>query len=192
MNQPLVCNTHLFDWFSTEVAEADDHLGHRLSPDARLYVARMLAERARHDEEAPGTMVELLAAAVEAPPGTRARLCREAGDRALHVLGYFRESLDRRNVAADYYAEVGSAAYSQARALLDRFFAHAMADVLEELARRFGHAVRVVEAVRGKTDAAPDPVARLLAAWEQHRDPIDADRLRALGILVPRGPTPDA
>jgi hypothetical protein len=192
MHTPLLSNAPLFDWFSEGIAEADTALGARLTADARLYLSRMLTERARLDDDAPDTLVELLATAAEAPPGTRARLCREAGDRALHVLGYFRQSLFRRHITPSYYADLGASAYDQARTLLDRFFAHAMADVLDELATRFGVAVRVVERVRQRADASPDPIGRLLGAWERDHDPKAADRLRALGILVPRGPVAES
>jgi hypothetical protein len=46
--------------------------------------------------------------------------------------------------------------------------------------------------VRQRADASPDPIGRLLGAWERDHDPKAADRLRALGILVPRGPVAES
>ncbi len=194
MTDKLVCDTPLFDWFEEEVTVADRSLGIRLSAEARFYLSQMLTERGRthHGVEPPDTLVELFLAASDAPPGTRARLCREAGDRALHVLGYFRESLVRRNVAPSYYADLGAQGYDQAHLVLERFFASSLSDVLDELAKRFRDAVRVVGAVREKVDSRPDPVQRLLVDFDTSPSAITAERLRDLGILVPRGRIPEA
>ena len=185
---------NLFDWFHDRVRAAHAEVGADLSSDGELYLSRLLAERARTDREVPAeeTLAELHARGASSSPAEAARTYRELGDRALYVVGYFEESLSRKVVGAAYYTDMGSAAYARVDDVFRRFFASAFGGLYRELAERFVVCVEVVREVRRSVDGEPDLLMRLLLEWRRTGSEESARRLRAAGIVVPRGPAVDS
>lgn len=97
MSGSLCTSDNLFDFFHDRVLIARQDVEVELHGDTVLYLARLLAERARSDAPESGvdTLAELHGSAAHAPPGKQAFTYRELGDRALYLLGFFHESLDR-------------------------------------------------------------------------------------------------
>lgn len=178
----------LFDWFRERVMEAQHETSLQLSDDASLYLAWLLTERARTDRPAPPeeTLAELHAAAAMAPPAGQIRQYRELGDRALYLLGYFRENVTRRIVGESYYRDMGSAAYQMVDQVFRRWFAGAFGPVFAELAERFMACVMLLEHIRARQEAQPDMLSRLYAQWVETGSEEAAARLRSLGLLVPK------
>lgn len=181
--------TNLFDYFHGQVERAQAQRGSGISEDTRLYLVTLLADRARADApEAPeDTLAELHARAANAPPARQARTYRELGDRALYLLGYFAESLSRRLVGPDYYADMGSAAYHRVDILFKAVFADAFGPVFRELARDFRDCAGIVSDVRDahKRDR-PDDVVVLYERWLETGDPETAEKLTARGVILPK------
>ncbi|HMV66355.1 MAG TPA: hypothetical protein PKA64_05860, partial [Myxococcota bacterium] len=165
MDSKITCEVSLFDYFHRRVDDARAEGRVRLTDDAGLYLAQMLADRARMDRDAPraDTLAELHAQACHAAPAEQARTWRELGDRALYDLGTFKEHLERRVVPLSYYEAMGSAAYERVDAVLKRWFSNAFGELFQELAARFHDCVRVLDAVRSAHDE--DQVDRLYEAW---------------------------
>ena len=147
MSSRVTANENLFDYFQARVEEAPVR---RLSEDTRLYLVTLLTDRARADRPSPPeqTLAELHLRGAHAPPAEQIRAYRELGDRALYLLGYFAESLERRPVGPGYYAEMGAAAYYRVDVGFKRWFADAFGPLFRELAVRFDECVQVLEAVR--------------------------------------------
>jgi len=180
----------LFAFFHDRVHQAhdDDRLG--LTGDATLYLAQLLADRARLDRRTPDgdTLAELHLLHADAPPSRQVAAYRELGDRALHDLSCFRERVERTVVGPGYYEQMGAAAYARLDGLLKRWFADAFGDVFRELAERFRDCAALLRAVRhGCEDAAS--LDRLLTHWEETRSEHVRAQLIRRGLLVPGRPS---
>jgi len=186
-------STNLFDYFNVRVEQARVAQGVRLSPDTSLYLASLLTERVRADRPAPPetTLAELHAHAASAPPATQVRTYRELGDRSLYLLGYFTESLSRRTVGPDYYADMGSAAYYRVDVLFKALFSDAFGPVFHELAARFRECVRVLAGVREANREHGDDLVELYEEWLATGDEEVRRRLMDRGLVVPKGPVAD-
>ena len=182
--------SNLFDFFHGHVDRAERDLDLGLDDDVRLYLAQLLAERARTDRDAPEahTLVELHARAAHAPPSGQATTYRELGDRSLYLVGYFPENVERRAVTTAYYKSMGAAAYGRVDVVLKTWFRDAFGPVFAELAQRFEDCVAVLDRIRAEQESSPDPIARLYARWLETGDPETADRLRRRGLLLPPRP----
>ncbi len=182
---------NLFDYFLSRVQDAHGTMGTELSGASKLYLAKLLADRARadrHDALPEQTLAELYGRAANAAPAEQARTFREMGDRSLYLVGYFEESLTRKTVGRSYYCDMGSAAYLNADQVFKRWFSGAFDGLFAELARRFGDCVGVLKEVRRTEDAEPDVWMRLYQAWLETGSEEAAQRLRAHGLLLPQRP----
>lgn len=195
MTRRVVCAENLFDYFHLRVEDARSEHRVRISDDTSLYLASLLAERARQDRPsaADETLAELHLHAANAPPVEQARRYRELGDRALYTLGYFADAVDRSIVGPRYYADMGSAAYSRADRLFKQWLADAFGPVFGELAERFEECVALVGDVKeaGRDVREDDPVwlcERYLATGQEAY----GDRLRELGVLIVKRPDGDS
>jgi hypothetical protein len=181
-------DTNLFDWFDQRVRVAHETVGANLSRDGEMYLSALLVDRVRAPAAEPHeglTLAEMHLRASQASPSEQARVYRELGDRSLYVVGYFEESLARSTVGPRYYLEMGAAAYARADVVSKRFFADAFGDIFAELARRFGLCVRVLQEVRRVVDDQPDALLRLYERWRATGSATAAERLRALGLVLP-------
>ena len=183
---------NLFDWFQRKVRDARATTGVDLSEDSTLYLIQLLAERARTDLDAPDdpTLVDLHARAVHGPPAEQLRSYRELGDRALYMVSYFPERVERRAVSTRYYVEMGAAAYARTDQVFKRWFANAFGEVFSELAHRFRGAVEVLSEVRRSCEDEPDVIMRLYLRWMESGDPDAAASLHAHGLVLPPRPLP--
>jgi hypothetical protein len=183
-------STNLFDWFHQRVRAAHQAAGTPLSAEGELYLANLLAHRARADGERTEatTLVELHAKAAQGTPSEQVRCWRELGDRSLYTVGYFEESLSRRLVGASYYREMGAAAYARVDDVFRRCFANAFDGLFSELAERFDACTLVVKEVRRSVDDQPDLLARWYREWLETGSEELADRLRAHGLIVAARP----
>jgi len=190
LKRTLKTQDNLFDYFHEHVGDARQITGVEIEDQTALYLATLLTERARADANVPthSTLAELHGAAANAPPAKQARTYRELGDTALYALGYFDESLERRIVSADYYRDMGSAAYWRADQVFKRWFSDAFGPVFHELANGFEDCVRVVTTVRdAHLGATPEDVMSLYARWERNPSEELAARLRVAGVILPNG-----
>ena len=190
MKSEFELNASLFDWFHARVKDAHKMVGSDLSNDSELYLASLLAERARTDRPTlpEETLAELYARADGAPPSEKARTFRELGDRSLYVVGYFEESLSRSTVGPSYYCDMGAAAYARVDLVFKRWFSNAFDGVFEELAARFRRCATILREVRRTVDDEPDVVMRLYDQWIETGSDEIAERLRAHGLVLPPRP----
>jgi hypothetical protein len=100
----------------------------------------------------------------------------------LYVTGFFAESLERRLVDADYYKELGGAAYGELARRLSR---SSICEVYEELAGNFPRFVDVLADVRSRVNFVGSDIAKLYQQWLHTRSDWIERRLRALGMLMP-------
>jgi hypothetical protein len=177
--------SNLFDYFNSHIQDAAEATGANLTPDTQLYLATLLTDRVRSDDDrvSADTLAEIHALAANSRPGERARAYRELGDRALYSVGYFTEHCTRRTVNERYYLDMGSAAYYQVDQVFKRWFADAFGHVFKELAERFLTCVDVVKAVR-ETHRDDDIIA-LYERWLATGSTTLASKLHTKGLLLP-------
>jgi hypothetical protein len=187
MSATLVGADSLFDFFHDRVLVARGQVGADVHDDTVLYLARLLSERASAAQnDATPTLAELHGRAAHAPPGRQASVYRELGDRALYLLGFFREHLDRvrRPVGPDYYRDMGIAAYDRCDQVLKRWFADAFGPVFTELSREFEACVRVLSSVRTHDGSREDDLVAAYERWLLATDAVPTDSPRTSGIIV--------
>jgi len=181
---------NLFDYFSDQVHASTRLRGLAVSEDTALYLATLLADRARADRPEPPeeTLAELHGRAASSPPAEQARAYRALGDRSLYLLGTFPEHVSAQVVGPDYYADMGAAAYDRVDTLFKVLFSNAFGPVFHELARRFRECVRVLSDVRDAHRAGgPSSLLATYERWLRTGDAVLAARLREGGFILPGG-----
>lgn len=63
-------------------------------------------------KKSPETLAEMFLLAVNSDRTGKVDLLKKLGDRSLYISGFFGDSLERKIVDIDYYAEMGGAAYA--------------------------------------------------------------------------------
>ncbi len=183
----LAESINLFDFFHDRVEAARADVSPQFHDDTVLYLAQLLADRARTPStEQAHTLAELHGAAAHASPGKQAATYRQLGDRSMYQLGFFREHLDRarRPIGPSYYADMGAAAYRRCDQVLKRWFADAFGPVFEELSRDFQACVDLLTAVRRDADPASDGFARAYERWLLSTGSLPTDTHTQGGIIL--------
>jgi hypothetical protein len=171
-----------------------------LTEDAGFYVVNLLAEFAKAerlflpDEEARGRdlvpLAELMSRALEASLEERVKLLKHLGDSSLYIGGFFRESLDRRNVDVGYYVSMGGGAYAQLSSLTAHGSQGDRASVFAELGRAFQGLVEVLgelAAMHGALADSSRAVLRLYDRWLRTGSPREEAMLRLQGVIPAGG-----
>lgn len=94
----------------------------------------------------------------------RVRTLRRLGDVSLYKAGFFRDALARSVVGADYYIQMGGAAYGQVAQLTP---ATTFSTVYAELAEKFRVLVQVLEEIAARGLAAGGPTG-LVKVYESY------------------------
>ena len=110
------------DFFEEIVSDAFKQRNLRTLPFVKTYLVGLLefyvpASNLFDDFDSSGkrtreTLAETFLKAQNAEPHTRIELLKKLGDRSLYISGFFSDSLQRKLVDVDYYADMGCAAYS--------------------------------------------------------------------------------
>jgi hypothetical protein len=183
---------NLYDFFQARVDEARDERGVELSEDSARYLAQLLVQRQRHPEDDGETLAELHLEAARAERLQDAmHLYRRLGDRALYTAGYFRESLSRKAVGVQYYADMGGSAYHRVSTLGGGWVTtqDPWTVMFGELARSFRDCLEVLGDVAERNLAeGSDDILALYERWLQTGSPAIERRLRELGLITEAEP----
>jgi Mor family transcriptional regulator len=101
-------------YFNEVVQAAIEKRGFEASPLASQYIVKlldsfMLAENVPRNT----SLAETLLKASQAERKTRQEMLKRLGDVSLYISGFFGDSLNRKIVDIDYYADIGGVAYGQ-------------------------------------------------------------------------------
>lgn len=179
----LTTHASVDEFFHEVVKEAFDRVAVEATEGAECYLVQLLSKftTARLSNEP----LSLKLACAQGDPGERMRALEEVGDTSLYLTGFFAPSLEHKLVDADYYMNLGEAAY---RELAHRLAgSSSIADIYYELSARFPRFVDVLAEIRKQVDCPSDDVVALYERWMATRDSWIEDRLRALGVLVGGG-----
>jgi hypothetical protein len=187
--------SNLFDFFSSEVESVSASQRTGLSKEAHIYLANMLVELGDPERlfrgEETSTLADMHLIAGTAPPTEALRRYKELGDYALCVGGYFSESLERKTVGVEYYADMGGAAYYRVAnlSLVTGHFTQ-LKDLFEELSGAFRACLGVLSQLgdSGRPKRSRD-LGRLYERWLTTKDPHTYAQLTALGVFPTEPPT---
>ena len=180
---------NLYDYFSDNVARVNEARHLELSLEAIRYLSAMLVELAKTEKvfpwSEPTTLTELHCRAGGSSPKQALYLYKQLGDHALYISGFFSESLEKKTVGVEYYADMGGSAYHRAAGLscLSGELL-TLSTIFEELSQRFRQWIGVLSelADMDKKDN-PKDILRLYERWLTTRDVHTEERLRSLGML---------
>jgi hypothetical protein len=174
----LTTHASVSGFFHEVVTEALQRKSLEVSPSAECYLVNLLGDYAHQVISDEPLSLKLAAASA---PADRVRALKEVGDTSLYVTGFFSESLSRKLVDADYYINLGGAAY---RELAHRFNAsHGARAVYEELAANFPSFVEVLGEISRQVNFVGTDVVKLYEKWLETRSEWIEHRLRSLGML---------
>lgn len=179
MSDRLTTHASVDEFFHEVLEGALDRQGVEASEPTEFYLVGLLGDYAK--ARLPDGPLSLRLADTGTDAGERVRALKEVGDTSLYLTGFFAESLQRKLVGADYYKDLGQAAY---RELAGRLGSSGAAEVYDELSAKFPRFVDVLGEIRIKCDFFGKDVVRLYDQWKRTRSEWVEERLRALGVLV--------
>jgi hypothetical protein len=187
----------LRDFFRESIDDAIANQGVQVDAHTTHYVVNLLTLFSRSEDlyEDSGEVYGLKPLALMLLDATEARNAAERsaslqriGDVALFVAGFFADGLAHRLVDLDYYIQMGGTAYgSLSDEIRGTARGRALADVYEELARKFQLVVDLLNEVRDGAQHGSDlDVLRTYEVW------LKTGSQRAAGLLRQHGVIPMA
>ncbi len=183
------------DYFSQIVRDAFEERNIRTFPLAESYLVGVLqfhvaAENLFDETDSSGrktkaTLAETFLRATNAEPATKVELLKKMGDRSLYVSGFFGDSLQRKTVDIDYYAEMGGSAYATLAGCVKEDTA---AKLYNEYARRFSEFADVLTYISTKSSLTDESnIMRLFEAYNLTGSEVAREKLLEKGLItVPR------
>ncbi len=130
----------------------------------------------------PQTLAEMFLVAQNADPITKVDLLRKLGDRTLYISGFFGDSLQRKVVDIDYYADIGGAAYAT---LAHCTREDSMAKVYNVFSNRFLDFVEVLTYISQHSFIKSDEsILRLYERYLRTGSEIAKEKLIEMGVLT--------
>jgi hypothetical protein len=133
-------------------------------------------------ERQPQTLAELYLMAQNAEPIVRLEMLRKLGDRSLYISGFFGDSLSRKLVDVDYYAQMGGAAYASLAHVTreDR-----LAKVFKTFSQQFLEFVDVLKYISHRSFVRTDQnILRLYERYLRTGSDLDREKLQEMGVLA--------
>jgi hypothetical protein len=128
------------------------------------------------------TLAEMFLVAANASPGDKVGLLKKLGDRSLYISGFFGDSLERKIVDIDYYAEMGGAAYGS---LADHVSDDMMAQVYRIFSREFLSYVDVLTYISQRSMIQSDQsLLRLYDRYMRTGSELAKEKLIEMGVLT--------
>lgn len=193
MERSIVLGQTAQEYFKEAVSGALAHRRLRIQETTEFYLVNLLAghlssgQPVARGAEGSEPLAFILKRALEAEREERRRTLKRLGDTSLFVSGFFGDSLAGSLVDVGYYIAMGERAY-EALSGFERADG-AVAQVYEELARRFPDLVDVLAEIAELSDLSSNRglvklYERFLATGSQRV----AERLRERGVALFAGP----
>ena len=112
MGQDINILVNPSDYFESIISEALDKRELQSPPLVKSYLVKLLELNvATENMTIQSTFAEMLLRAQNAEKHLRHQMLRKLGDTSLYISGFFGDSLNRKIIDIDYYAEIGGMAY---------------------------------------------------------------------------------
>ncbi|MHB8877436.1 MAG: hypothetical protein ACYC8T_27405 [Myxococcaceae bacterium] len=195
----LVAGCSLKELFRQLLTEASSHQKLSLAEITEFYVVNLLSEFAAADklfgDERDGRkdtepLAILYHRALQQEREGRIRTLRRLGDVSLYKAGFFSDSLREQAVGADYYIEMGGAAYGQVASLSPPA---GFGEVFQELHHKFRALVEVLEeiAARGLVATGPSGTLQVFKSWAKTGNERLEQVLAEVGVVPPKKGLPN-
>ncbi|MGE9745418.1 hypothetical protein [Bdellovibrio bacteriovorus] len=130
----------------------------------------------------PQTLAEMYLTAQNAESFVKAEMLRKLGDRTLYISGFFGDSLSRKIIDVDYYAEIGGAAYAS---LAHCTREDTMARVYTVFSDRFLEFVDVLTYISHHSFIKSDEsILRLYERYMRTGSELAREKLEEMGVLT--------
>ncbi len=133
-------------------------------------------------EKPPETFAEMYLKAMNAENNKRKELMRSVADRSLYLTGFFADSLQRKTVDIEYYAEIGSAAYLNLHVWTKE---DGLSHVYKTFSNRFMDFVEILNYISEKSIVQSDQnVLRLYDRYLRTGSELAREKLNELGVVT--------
>jgi Mor family transcriptional regulator len=130
----------------------------------------------------PKTLAEMYLMAQSAEPAIKTEMLRKLGDRTLYISGFFGDSLRRKVVDIDYYADIGGAAY---RTLAHCTREDTLAKVYTTFSKRFLEFVEVLAYISEHSFVKSDEsILRLYERYLRTGSALAREKLEEMGVVT--------
>lgn len=181
------------DFFRQAVSEAFEKRKIKAYPTVQTYIVGMLEhyldarnlfdhEQRESGQKAPTTLAETLMIAAQSDLVEKRKILKNLGDKSLYVSGFFGDSLSRKLVDIDYYAEVGCSAYGM---LSESVKEDTLAKVYKIFSIRFLEFVDVLTYISQQSMIQSDQnILRLYDRYMRTGSELAKEKLVEIGILT--------
>src|SRR6185312_8415266 len=134
------------------------------------------------ENKKPETLAEMFLLAANSDRVGKVDLLKKLGDRSLYISGFFGDSLERKIVDIDYYAEMGGAAYGS---LADHVSDDMVAQVYRIFSREFLAYVDVLTYISQQSMIQSDQsLLRLYDRYMRTGSELAKEKLIEMGVLT--------
>lgn len=180
------------DFFNEAVENAFVERRFQTFPSARSYLVKLLEyyvpagnlfdEVDEQGRRTRSTLAETFLKAMNAEPHLRADMLKKMADRALYITGFFSDSLQRKVVDVDYYAEMGVSAYG---VLADNSREDMAAKVYREYAAKFVAFSEILATISAQARIQDEAnIMRLYETYAKTGSDFARERLLERGLIA--------
>ena len=181
------------DYFIEVVDEGLSKRNLKTYPAASLYLVSLLehyldaknlfeSEVDETGHRKPSTLAEMYLQANNAEPAERRELLKKLGDKSLYISGFFGDSLKKKLVDIDYYADMGGAAYGS---LSKSVKEDTVAKVYQTFSERFIEFVDVLTYISEKSFVQSDQsILRLYDRYLRTGSEVAKEKLIEMGVVT--------
>jgi hypothetical protein len=180
------------DFFQETVGEAFRQRNVKTLPLVKSYLVELLefyvpTSNLFDDFDSSGkrtraTLAETFLIAQNSEQNVRIELLKKLGDRSLYISGFFGDSLQRKLVDVDYYADMGCAAYSSLAAQVSEDM---VARLYEEIAGRFNEFAEVLNYISSLAHITNEEnIMRLYETYARTGSDLAREKLNEKGLIA--------
>lgn len=180
------------DFFVQAVENAFAERRFSTFPSARLYLVKLLEyyvpagnlfdEFDEQGRRTKSTLAETFLRAMNAEPHLRADMLKKMADRALYITGFFSDSLQRKVIDVDYYAEMGVSAYG---VLADHSREDMTAKIYREYAAKFVAFSEILSTISAQARIQDEAnIMRLYETYAKTGSDFARERLLERGLIA--------
>lgn len=180
------------DFFEETVTDAFEKRRLKTVPFAKSYIVDLLEyhvptsnffdETDSSGRQTRKTLAETFLRAQNADPQTRIGLLKRLADRSLYISGFFGDSLQRKLIDIDYYADMGGTAYGSLAGTVKE---DNLVEVFRELSRRFLEFAEVLTYISSRAALTNEEnIMRLYETYSRTGSSLAREKLIEKGLIA--------